>query len=71
MNPAIYWLMNYPAERIKQGDVQLDSIFVQVHAPLIICAVQRGHLHVVSEDGKNYIRFTEEGLKHLGEKKTP
>ncbi len=65
MNPAFYGAAFNPLDRLKQGDVQLGSLFVQMHASLIICAVQRGHMHVVSENGMNYVRITEEGLREL------
>lgn len=62
MNPAFYGAMANPLQRLAQGDVQLGSLFVQMHAALIICAVQKGDMHVVKgDDGKLYVRLTDQG----------
>lgn len=65
MNPAFYACIFSPLERILQGDVELHSIFVQMHAALIICAVQKGDMHVVTENNKNYVRITDQGKESL------
>lgn len=78
LNPAVYGSLFDPLSRIANGDIELGSLFVQLHAALIIRAVQDGDIRVVQCDRgdgrgvRNLVVLTESGMtkfSHISQKR--